>query len=56
MDFVGDRRKTYDAVYSLHERTIRASVDALCRDGTREISRDPRTKCLPTQWGRLAML
>ena len=25
-------------------RSIRASVDALCRDGTSEISRDPRTK------------
>ena len=25
---------------------IRASVDALCRDGTSEISRDPRTKRL----------
>ena len=37
-------------------QAIRASVDALCRDGTSEISCDPRTKCLPTQWGRLAML
>ena len=29
--------------------TIRASVDALCRDGTSEISRDPRTKRLYPQ-------
>ena len=35
---------------------IRALVDALCWDGKSEISRDPPTKCLPTQWGRLAML
>ena len=28
---------------------IRASVDALCRDGTSEISRDPRTKRLQTR-------
>ena len=28
---------------------IRASVDALCRDGTNEISRDPRTKRLQTR-------
>ena len=27
---------------------IRASVDALCRDGTSEISLDPHTKCLQT--------
>ena len=26
----------------------------ICRDGTGEISRDPRTNRLPTQWGRLA--
>ena len=25
---------------------IRASVDALCRDGECKISQDPRTKCL----------
>ena len=34
---------------------IRASVDALCRDGTSEISRDPRTKCLQTRRESLAM-
>ena len=33
---------------------IRASVDALCRDGTSEISRDPRTKCLQTRRESLA--
>ena len=31
---------------------IRASVDALCRDGTSEISRDPRTKRLQTRRAR----
>ena len=35
--------------------TIRASVDALCRDGTSEISRDPRTKRLQTRRESLAM-
>ena len=30
-------------------RIIRASVDALCRDGTSEISRDPHTKRLLTR-------
>ena len=34
--------------------SIRASVDALCRDGTSEISRDPRTKCLQTRRKSLA--
>ena len=33
---------------------IRASVDALCRDDTSEISRDPGTKCLLTPRERLA--
>ena len=33
---------------------IRASVDALCRDGTSEISRDPRTKRLRTRRESLA--
>ena len=33
---------------------IRASVDALCRDGTSEISRDPCTKCLQTRRESLA--
>ena len=36
-------------------RDIRASVDALCRDGTSEISRDPRTKRLQTRRESLAM-
>ena len=36
-------------------RLIRASVDALCRDGTSEISRDPRTKRLQTRRESLAM-
>ena len=35
-------------------RYIRASVDALCRDGTSEISRDPRTKRLQTRRESLA--
>ena len=35
-------------------RVIRASVDALCRDGTSEISRDPRTKRLQTRRESLA--
>ena len=34
---------------------IRASVDALCRDGTGQISRDPRTKRFKTRRERLAM-
>ena len=34
---------------------IRASVDALCGDGTSDISRDPRTKRLETRRGWLAM-
>ena len=34
---------------------IRASVDALCMDGTSEISRDPRTKRLQTRRESLAM-
>ena len=33
---------------------IRASVDAQCRDGTSEISRDPRTKRLQTRRESLA--
>ena len=33
---------------------IRASVDALCRDGASEISRDPRTKRLLTRRESLA--
>ena len=35
---------------------IRPSVDVLCRDGTSEISRDPRTKCLLIQRERLAFV
>ena len=39
------------------KENIRASVDALCtcRDGTSEISRDPRTKRLQTRRESLAM-
>ena len=37
-------------------QSIRASVDALCRDGTGKISCDPCTKCLPMQREVLAML
>ena len=40
---------------SSRTRYIRASVDALCRDGTSEISRDPRTKRLQTRRESLAM-
>ena len=39
----------------LHQLSIRASVDALCRDVTSEISRDPRTKRLQTRRESLAM-
>ena len=42
-------------VYSRVSTSIRASVDALCRDGTSEISRDPRTKRLQTRRESLAM-
>ena len=35
---------------------IRASVDALCRDGPSEISRDPLAKRLQTQPKRLGWL
>ena len=38
----------------LHAKSIRASVDALCRDGASEISRDPRTKRLQTRRESLA--
>ena len=36
------------------KKPIRASVDALCRDDTSDISRDPRTKRLPTRRESLA--
>ena len=36
-------------------KRIRASVDALCRDGADEMSRDPRTKASKTRRERLAM-
>ena len=47
---------TYGNVHStiLILPIIRASVDALCRDGTSEISRDPRTKRLQTRRESLA--
>ena len=38
----------------LYLSVIRASVDALCRDGTSETSRDPRTKRLQTRRESLA--
>ena len=39
----------------IRKRVFRgASVDALCRDGTSEISRDPRTKRLQTRRESLA--
>ena len=44
----------YNARYHVNPY-IRASVDALCRDGTSEISRDPRTKRLQTRRESLAM-
>ena len=48
-DFTLFERKTFSS-----KNTIRASVDALCRDGTSEISRDPRTKRLQTRRESLA--
>ena len=39
----------------MYKQVIRASVDALCKDGTSEISRDPRTKRLQTLRESLAM-
>ena len=39
---------------SVFQRTIRASVDALCRDEAGQISRDPRTKRLITRRESLA--
>ena len=36
------------------QNTIRASVDALCRDETDQISRDPHTKSILTRRERLA--
>ena len=39
----------------LSSYTIGALVDALCRDGTSEISRDPRTKRFQTRRESLAM-
>ena len=39
----------------LSSYTIGALVDALCRDGTSEISRDPRTKHFQTRRESLAM-
>ena len=44
----------WSAGVSLKILGIRASVDALCRDGTSEISRDPRTKRLQTRRESLA--
>ena len=42
--------------YTLSESFIRASVDALCRDETDQISRDPHTKSILTRRERLASL
>ena len=40
----------YSSSYYLTRTVIiRASVDALCRDGTGQISRDPRKNCLKTR-------
>ena len=39
-------------LYGRDDHSIRASVDALCRDGASEISRDPRTKRLQTRRAR----
>ena len=41
-------------VDQVQDEVIRASVDALSRDDTSEISRDPRTKRLLTRRERLA--
>ena len=42
-------------LWQLIVEIIRVSVDALCRDGTSEISRDPRTKRLKTRREWLTM-
>ena len=60
--FTCDRvREIIDIVYCVtlddcQQAVIRASVDALCRDGTDQISRDPRTKRLKTQREQLTRL
>ena len=50
-----EQHKEMEPNYVCHKIYIRASVDALCRDGTSEISRDPRTKRLQTRRESLAM-
>ena len=39
----------YCKIMLLLDLLIRASVDALCRDGTGQISCDPRNNCLKTR-------
>ena len=48
------KHTNFYAHIKISKSSIRASVDALCRDGTSEISRDPRTKHLQTQRESLA--
>ena len=43
----------YANISSSQKFSIRASVDALCRDDTGQISRDPRKNCLKTRRERL---
>ena len=59
MEFKEDHKQYVNQVTHAGEEkeqfsTSRASVDALCRDGTSEISRDPRTKRLQTRRESLA--
>ena len=42
-------RGLWPSCYGCHLSVIRASVDALCRDGAGQISRDPRKNCLKTR-------
>ena len=41
--------KTLKHALGIYAVSIRASIDALCRDGADEISRDPHTKQLKTR-------
>ena len=51
---LGNKSHTSKPRYNVIHIYIRASVDALCRDGASEISRDPRTKRLQTRRESLA--
>ena len=49
------RPKTKSCIGHSYVDNIRASTNALYRDGTGQISRDPRTKCQKIRWEWLAM-